>query len=382
MHTGYSVSRRDFLQQIIVGSMAGASILRMSAAYAQSTATATGTNAPLFRIQKVTDGGYCALARPQAFNNSNSVIFVNSKDVLVVDSQSKPSAAAELIAQIKREITPLPVRYLVNTHYHYDHTHGNPAYKAVDPKIEIIASEGTKQLMAQTASGSVKRNLEGIPGMVERMRARSANASSSPAEKELAEDLIRQLYAYQAEMQTYTPVLPDRGIQENYIIKDRAHDLHIELTGRGHTGSDVVVFCPQKRVVATGDLIISFTPQLDDSYPREWLSAVDSLLKRGPSIIVPGHGPVQFDHVRAIQFRNYMEELIAVVDAGKKAGKSADELAETITASSLKSLQADGYGEWVKDNLAHWATNWFPGPLYDYRLKANIRAVYNNLDRS
>jgi cyclase len=63
-----------------------------------------------------------ALARPQALANCNAAIFVNSADVLVVDSHSKPSAAAALIAQIKQQITAKPVRYLVDTHFHWDHS--------------------------------------------------------------------------------------------------------------------------------------------------------------------------------------------------------------------------------------------------------------------
>ena len=75
----------------------------------------------LFDIERVAEGVYCALARAQAEINSNAAIFVNSRDVLVVDTHSKPSAAASLIAQIKKEITPHPVRYVVNTHFHWDH---------------------------------------------------------------------------------------------------------------------------------------------------------------------------------------------------------------------------------------------------------------------
>lgn len=72
---------------------------------------------------------YAALAGPQVMTNCNAAIFVNSQDVLVVDAHSKPSVAAALIAQIKKEITPKPVRYLVNSHFHWDHTKAMPPIK-------------------------------------------------------------------------------------------------------------------------------------------------------------------------------------------------------------------------------------------------------------
>ena len=153
-------SRRDFVHQLLGGALAGASVLEMGffrAAMARAQAPAAGPR--LFDIQKVADGVYCALAHPQAITNCNAAIFVNSQDVLVVDGHSKPSAAASLIAQIKMEVTTKPVRYLVNTHFHWDHTQGDPAYRATGSKVEIIASEATKQLVAQNARNRLKDSL-------------------------------------------------------------------------------------------------------------------------------------------------------------------------------------------------------------------------------
>src|SRR6202790_4277052 len=177
-------SRRDFFQQLVGGAMAGASVLEMGffrAAMARAQAPAASTQ--LFDIQKVADGVYFALAHPQALTNCNAAIFVNSQDVLVVDAHSKPSAAASLIAQIQKEITTKPVRYLVNTHFHWDHTQGDAAYRATGGKVEIIASETTKQLLAQNARNRLKDSLDGVPQIIEGLKARLAKASSA-AEKE------------------------------------------------------------------------------------------------------------------------------------------------------------------------------------------------------
>src|SRR5277367_138992 len=127
----HSGSRRDFFHNILHGALAGASVLEMGffrAAVARAQAPAA--SARLFDIQKVADGVYCALAHRQAITNCNAAIFVNSQDVLVVDAHSKPSAAAALITQIREEITKKPVRYLVNTHFHWDHSQGDAAYRA------------------------------------------------------------------------------------------------------------------------------------------------------------------------------------------------------------------------------------------------------------
>src|ERR1700674_5951094 len=142
MHDRFHVhSRRDFFGVVFGGVLAGASVIEeafLRATWAR--AQAPGASANLFTIEKVADGIYAALARPQIMTNCNAAIFVNSQDVLVVDAHSKPSAAAALIAQIKKDITTKPVAYLATGHSHWDHTQGDAAYKATSAKVDIIAS--------------------------------------------------------------------------------------------------------------------------------------------------------------------------------------------------------------------------------------------------
>src|SRR3984885_14530239 len=171
-HHAHTHSPRDFFSTAFGGALAGASIVEeafLRATWARAQAPGASTN--LFKIEKIADGVYAALARPQVLTNCNAAIFVNSQDVLVVDAHSKPSAAASLIAQIRRDVTPKPVRYLVNTHFHWDHTQGDAAYRAANPKLEIIASETTKQLLAKNARNVLKDSLNGIPQIIDGMQA-------------------------------------------------------------------------------------------------------------------------------------------------------------------------------------------------------------------
>ncbi len=375
-------SRRDFLHRLLGGAMAGASVLEMAffrAAIARAQApTATKK---LFDIQKVTDGVYFALAHPQALTNCNASIFVNSDDVLVVDAHSKPSAAASLIAQIKTEVTTKPVRYLVNTHFHWDHTQGDPAYRATGNKVEIIASEMTKQLLAQNARHRLKESLDGVPAMIDSLQARLAKASS-PADRAFYQEQIQLAHAYQAEMRSFTPEVPDITFAKSYVINDRAHDLHIEFHGRAHTAGDVQVFCPQARAVATGDVIIGFLPNIADGYPRDWPGTIDSIDQLAFDHILPGHGPIQPDRQRLTQMKSYIEELAGLVETGKKAGKPLADLRKSITMSSLKTWQAGGYGNYVAENLNRFTVYVGSRTAVEDRLVANIDAIYHNLDRA
>jgi glyoxylase-like metal-dependent hydrolase (beta-lactamase superfamily II) len=115
----------------------------------------------LFEIQNVVAGVYCALARPQVLTNCDAAIFVNSADVLVVDAHAKPSAAVALIAQIKKHITSKPVRYLVDTHFHWDHSQGNAGYReAFGKDLKIIVSDATKELEAQFLQARLRESFD------------------------------------------------------------------------------------------------------------------------------------------------------------------------------------------------------------------------------
>lgn len=381
-HHAHAHSRRDFFSRVFGGALAGASIVEeafLRATWARAQAPVASAN--LFNIEKVADGVYAALARPQILTNCNAAIFVNARDVLVVDAHSKPSAAAALLAQIKKDITAKPVRYLVNSHFHWDHTQGDAAYKASGAKVDIIASDATKQLMTQLSRNRLKESLDGVPKQIDDVQARLAKAASN-ADKEYYTDLIRQLKAYQTEMKSYTLELPTITFAKSHVIQDPAGDLHIEFHGRAHTAGDIAVFSPQKRVVASGDAIIGFLPNIADGYPRPWPATIDSVGRLAFDHLIPGHGPVQNDRARMTQMRNYIEELTGRVEEGKKAGKPLAELQKTLTMASIKTLQANGYGSYVADNLKNFAVYLGQRTAVEDRLAANIDAIYKNLDRA
>src|SRR5262245_57780021 len=84
---------------------------------------------------------------PDGFPQSNTTVITSEKGVLVVDSCLLPSTAREDIAQI-RKWTNKPVLYLLNTHWHFDHTLGNASYVEAFPQVQIIAQKETQKTIA------------------------------------------------------------------------------------------------------------------------------------------------------------------------------------------------------------------------------------------
>jgi glyoxylase-like metal-dependent hydrolase (beta-lactamase superfamily II) len=377
---GAQTSRRDFLRVLMGGAPAGASILELAYHRAAWARAALDPGSQLFDIEKAAEGVYFAQARPQAMINCNAAIFVGSKDVVVVDAHSKPSAATALLGQIKREITEKPVRYVINTHFHWDHIQGNHAYRVAEPKLDFIASATTKQLMSDLSVARLKAALAEVPKQVEELQARAAK-SASEEEKVFCAGQIRQLEAYQTELQNFTLELPTITFDKTYVLQDSAHDLHIEFHGHAHTAGDVVVFCPQKRAVATGDMIHGFLPNIADGFPRVWPKTIQSVGQLEFTKILPGHASLQEDRTIMSNMGNYIEELTAKVAEGKKAGLTVVDLQKRITVASLKSLQSNGYGDLLQRNHSRFEPNFGPLPPLQNGVNANISDIYTNLDR-
>lgn len=111
-----------------------------------------GSGDARFEIKKVADGVHVAVAAPAYKVNSNTALIESDGGVIVVDTHSKPSAARVIIERL-RDLTPKPVRYVVNTHFHWDHWHGNEAYPAAYPDAEIVTNEITREAMVKKGLG-------------------------------------------------------------------------------------------------------------------------------------------------------------------------------------------------------------------------------------
>jgi glyoxylase-like metal-dependent hydrolase (beta-lactamase superfamily II) len=337
----------------------------------------------LFDIAKVAEGVYAAVARGRALINSNAAIFENEKDLLIVDAHSAPSAVFALVAQIRREITPKPVRYVVATHLHGDHTQGLPGYRQIAPSADIISSAKTRSLMVEVGPARLKSVVDGIPSSIANLSRRLAE-SKTAAEKAYYQEMIGQSRAFLEEMRNVPVELPNVTFDDHLTLHDKAHDLHLSFRGRGHTAGDIVVFCPSKQVIASGDLLHSFFPTIGDGYPRDWPGTLRSIQQLEYQKVIGGHGDVLESPRRAIQMRAYIEELVEIVARAKQDGIPLESLQQTVTPASLRTLQG-GYGDYLTDSVKKHDFRMQLSPPAEVMARGvwdNVTAVYRNFDRS
>jgi glyoxylase-like metal-dependent hydrolase (beta-lactamase superfamily II) len=290
-----------------------------------------GAAEDLFDLQKVADGVYAALARPRTPINCNAAVIVYDEGVVVVDTHSRPSSARALLGQI-RTVTDKPVRYAVNTHFHWDHAQGNHAYPVAFPKqVAVVASEATRENLIAMGLQRVKEQIDDGPRQVDDLKQRIAKESDAAARAKLEEDL-RQQEEYLREIRSLELTLPDLTFDKSLILHRQDRDILLLFLGRGHTSGDVVAYLPKQKVVATGDLLHGWMPFMGDSYPPEWVATLDALDKLDFDHIIGGHGSVKPKaHLRF--FRNYLADLIEEVRRARQRGETLDEAKASVAAA-------------------------------------------------
>lgn len=135
---------------------------RLLALYLLVSSASSLAAAELFEFKPVVEGVYAAIAKPAFRANCNAVIVLLNDSVLVVDTESKPSAAHEVIAEIKK-LTDKPVKYVVITHFHGDHAQGIATYEEAWPGVELISTRVTRERMETTGMARMKREPVTIP---------------------------------------------------------------------------------------------------------------------------------------------------------------------------------------------------------------------------
>jgi cyclase len=257
-----------------------------------------------FVLKQVGPGVYAAIDGPEHKAGSNAGFVIGDDGVLVVDSFFNLDSAKALVAEIHR-LTPKPIRYVVNTHYHFDHTGGDQALR--DAGAIIIAHRNVR--------GWVRTNNVNLFGdrITPELKARIAAVP-----------------------------LPDLTTDKNFVVWLGSRKVVVR-TVLGHTGGDLTIAVPDAKVLFTGDLLWrKVAPNLIDGSVKEW-AATDADFAAMPdaarTAFVPGHGEVaDLKDVQA--FRAYLLDLRRLVSKARKSGLKDDALTQSV-ALKLKALHPD-----------------------------------------
>jgi cyclase len=296
------------------------------------------TNAPVVsgahRFEKVVDGIYYATASGTMQIGSNTPVIVNDDEALVIDSETSPAAGRALIADLKI-VTAKPIRYVVDSHYHYDHAFGNQVFAS---DAQIIGHDNTWRRLSTNETlqqYTFLNSVQSVPARVDAIKQRIAQ-ENDPQQKATLERQIANTLKYVEEVKETKVTPPNLTFDQTMTLRRGGREIRIVYLGRGHTDTDVVVFLPKERIVCTGDLMESIVAYMGDSYPEEWIATLERLKALDFDTVMPGHGVVFKGKTKITAFQSYLRDVITQVTALRKQGLSAEDAAQKVDMTKYR----------------------------------------------
>ncbi|HSP67484.1 MAG TPA: MBL fold metallo-hydrolase [Bryobacteraceae bacterium] len=222
------------------------------------------------KLNKITDDLYEIEG-----DGGNVAFYITNEGVIVVDDKFEYDFN-DIMAKIK-SVTSQPVKYVLNTHHHGDHTGSNAQFPAI---TEIISTANARKNM-------IDGKQPGAPRVV-----------------------------FTDETDVF---LGGKQVQMRYF-------------GRGHTNGDAMVYFPALRLIHTGDLVAGNSPLIDyagGGSLKEWAATLDAAMKLDFDTVIPGHGPVG-KKSDILTYRNNVEKLRTEVSDMLRQNKSRDEIAKVV----------------------------------------------------
>lgn len=269
-------------------------------------------------IAQIAEGVYARVVSPDGNAVANSGFVVLEHSVVVFDTHFTPEAGEELRTAI-RAVTDRPVRYVVNSHGHTDHTHGNQAF----PGAHLVGSDRARRDVIEVDLPAWERALASAESQ---LRALGAALPGSADER----TRLRQQQQYRDTLSRLRILPPQVTFERGLAIREGGREIRLLYLGAGHTQGDVVLHLPGEKIVFAGDLFFNRAiPSVEDARVLEWGATVDALLALDADTFVPGHGAVgSREDVRA--FRRYLHDLEELVRPAVDRGDSLQQAVGTI----------------------------------------------------
>ena len=315
---------------ILAAIVAAGSVAMSAGRTAQSTPKPPGTNykSPAFTFNKITEGVYHAVGTGSLVVMSNATIIEGDRDVLVVDSHVTPGGAWALREELEA-ITPKPIRWVDNSHFHFDHSHGNQIY---GPEIEIIGHDFARaQMVAGKSQDSPAREffVGGIPTTIKSLEGRLAEAKDEKTRMQIQDQLAIQRNHLEG-VNAVKPTPPTMTLNNTLTLHRGGREIRVLFLGRGHTAGDVVVYLPKERIVATGDLLVNGTSYMGDAFFTEWIQTIEVLKGLDFETVLPGHGAAFTGKAKLDHWQAYMRDFWEQAQKFHKAGTPWEEAAKLV----------------------------------------------------
>lgn len=318
-----------------------------------------------YEFQELADGVWTGMRAdsPRYPVMGNVTFVITDKGVVVYDGGGVAIMAEQTIEKI-RSLTDQPVTDVVISHWHGDHNFGIYRYAEEYPSVRYIAHEFTNRAM----HGAPMDYIENYPHFGEESLPRYREmvaTGEDPDGNDLNEhDLLalKRIIADRdiitAEFKRVRVTVPTVVVDKQHVIESGDRRIELLFLGHGNTEGDIVMWLPQEKIVAAGDLVVLPSPYAFNVPPRAWANTLVALNALDYATLVPGHGPVQRDTSytdllieTASSIANQRDKMVA-------EGLSMEVIQERLDFSEFEERYTDGdpykkayYDEWFEAPL-------------------------------
>ncbi|HNQ76170.1 MAG TPA: MBL fold metallo-hydrolase, partial [Pseudothauera hydrothermalis] len=228
--------------------------------------------------EKLSDNAYAYTAE----GDPNTGVIIGDDAVMIVDATATPVMAQGVIAKV-REVTDLPIKYVVLTHYHAVRVLGASGYKD-EGLQQIIASQDTYELIVERGQQDMASEIGRFP---------------------------RLFRAVESVPGLTWPTLTFKGEMTLWLGK---LEVKIAQLGRGHTKGDTIVYLPSQSICFSGDLVEAEAAcYTGDAYLADWPQTLDKLAAMNFQKLVPGRGPALMTPERVAAGLAYTRDFVTTL---------------------------------------------------------------------
>lgn len=250
----------------------------------------------------------------------NSVFVVTDQGVVVFDAGGSPAMGESIVAKV-RSVTDKPITHVIISHWHGDHMRGLQSIHASYPQAQIFAHPYSRDFIVATQDRWLKRRVSMVPGI-----RKSLGDALSKNQDMSGRPLIEEERAWLQKGLSITEQLDRENNRTAYVIPNVTFEEHMTLylggkeiqflhLGNAHTAGDLIMWLPQEKIVATGDIVTGPIPLMPSPYTNEYVGVLTRIKSFGFKTLVPGHGPVESDS----QYVDLMIDTIQTVSTQMKS---------------------------------------------------------------
>ena len=265
----------------------------------------------------------------------NAVFVVTNDGVVLFDAGGSPLMGESIVAKV-RSVTDKPITHVVISHWHGDHMRGLQSIQKAFPQVHIYAHPFSRDMIAANTDNWLKRRVRMVPGIRKAIDAsipKGVDFSGRPlipSEKDwilAGQSILEQL---DEENNRTSFVIPTETIADQMTLRLGGKTIEFEHLGDAHTAGDLIMWLPQRRIVATGDIVTGPVPLMQLPHTNGYVAVLEKIKGLHFKTLVPGHGSV----MRDAKYVDLLEDTFLLVS--KQMGAAvADGLDEKAAASKI-----------------------------------------------